>query len=140
MNEEKIIETNETPEVEKLTDDQSKALDELTPDFQVKVKAEEEKTSKKQTESIMMMGLLLTGVFEVLAVRLGDHWRLDQREASAIAEPAIAVIDKYVPNFENGPELALVAATAMVVVPRVMAQQQIREGGNNGDQSEPQSH
>lgn len=56
---------------------------------------------------------------EILAARRGDHWRLADREALAWAEAAVPVINKYAPDFQSSPELALVLASAMLVLPRL---------------------
>jgi hypothetical protein len=123
-----------------LSEEQEAALGQLQPDF-VPPNDKDEKSSKaaEKAQSIHTVTMVLGGVFEVLAVRLGEHWRLDPKEANAIAVPAVEVMDKYLPEFENGPEVALVAAVGMVVLPRVLAQKQLSsnepEGAQNGDKS-----
>lgn len=58
---------------------------------------------------------------ELLAARRGDHWRLADREAMAWAEAAVPVLNKYAPDFKSSPELALVLASIVLVIPRVQA-------------------
>lgn len=117
------------PKESGLTDDQEKGLDELSGDF---VPAEpgsdgkkKERVDPKLDQSAAMINMALMGIFEVLGSRMGDHWRLDPKEAAAIAQPAAMVLDKYAPDFENGPELALLGAVGVVVLPRVIMQRQL---------------
>jgi hypothetical protein len=114
-----------------LTDEQANALDQMQPDYVPGGDDEKKKEPPKNAQSVAMITMVLGGVFEVLAVRLGDHWRLDPKEAKAIAEPAVAVLDKYLPDFESGPELALVASLGMVVLPRALQQKQIAQQTEN---------
>jgi len=145
MSEESKIPEQDAPPVDPgLTDEQASALDQLQPDF-VPGTDDKPKQAPKNAQSIAMVTMVLGGVFEVLAVRLGDHWRLDPKEAKAIAEPAVAVLDKYLPDFESGPELALVASVGMVVMPRVLKQKQLAQQDEeirevvNGDQPTTES-
>lgn len=59
----------------------------------------------------------LTG--ELVAARRGAHWQLAEREAQAWAEAAVPVIEKYAPDFQASPELALALCTGMLVLPRL---------------------
>ncbi|HET8701031.1 MAG TPA: hypothetical protein VFL97_05130 [Nitrococcus sp.] len=78
----------------------------------------EEKSGPDQGEVELVASLAkMTG--EILAARRGDHWRLADREALAWAEAAVPVINKYAPDFQSSPELALVLASAMLVLPRM---------------------
>ncbi len=131
--------TDEQPIDTGLSPEQENALNMMQPDYEPKAEGEKaDRQSAKQKQQVQMVGLVVAGVFEVLSSRLGDHWRLDPKEVKAIAEPASMVIDKYLPDFESGPEFALLAAVGMVVVPRVLVQKQISqeqpEGAEHGDQ------
>lgn len=117
---------NEAPVPEKklLDDEQENSLRELMPDFEPKKGAGTGSKSKTQKEpdkeSVAMVSLMYAGVFAVLASRLGAHWQLSEAEIVSLAEPTVAVIAKYYPDARVGAEVALLAAVAMVVVPRLL--------------------
>lgn len=58
--------------------------------------------------------------FAVIASRRGDHWEISQGEADQLGEAYGALMDKYFPEAQAGPELTAVVVTAMVVMPRAM--------------------
>lgn len=101
--------------------------------------------SPKVTE--VSTGELCTGCFQlafsVMASRKGEHWALKQEEAEALGNSFGAVLDKYWPGLDLGPEVALLGAAAMVMMPRI-AEDKKQEaarakeqdaGVPNGDQS-----
>lgn len=123
--------------------EQEAELRDLEPDFEPK-KGEGPSNSKTQKEpdekAVGMISLLYLGIFGVLAARLGDHWQLNEAELKSLAEPTVMVVQKYYPDAKVGPEIALVAAVIMVVVPRLLVppviEGELVEGEESGDKSE----
>lgn len=74
-----------------------------------------------------VMGSLMTAVFAVLAARRGDHWMLSEGEAMSLGGAVAAVLDKYVPDMESGPEFALVMVSLTVIGPRAMTDIKVRD-------------
>ena len=125
----------EQPKEPNLNPAQEAELRGLMPDFEPKgddIKKEGGGTAQKapNAETLQIVSVMLAGVFTVAAARLGDHWALLQEELVALAVPTFAVLEKYLPVAKVGPEVALLAAVAMIVFPRVMItlQQQPIEG------------
>ncbi len=68
-----------------------------------------------------MVAQLLGVTFNhVIAPRRGDHWKINDAEAKALGDAYGAVIDKYWPDFMNGPEIAAVLTSMAVLGPRMM--------------------
>lgn len=139
------MENNENlPEEKKpaLDPAQERELRELMPDFEPQ--EEKQGTGKAAAaddkQSIMMVSLMYAGIFGVLASRLGAHWNLSEAEVASLAAPTVAVMAKYFPSMRVGPEMALLSAVAMVVVPRLMVpgavEGEVVEGEGDGDKSE----
>lgn len=133
---------SEEVKVLNLSVEQEAELRNLEPDFEPKKNgASDGKTQKEPDEqAVGMVTLLYAGLFAVLATRLGDHWQLTEKELVSLAEPTVAVVAKYYPDVKLGPEMALVAAVAVVVFPRLMVKPVIEgelvEGEEGGDKSE----
>lgn len=122
-----------------LTDEQVESLNELIPSPEP---VADNPVVDNTAATVQMVEMLVSGVFAVLAARLGSHWALKPAESKAIAEPAVMVLDKYFPDMNIGPELALAGAVAMVVLPRAMTQIDIEKKKGeaiDGDQSKPVS-
>jgi len=64
---------------------------------------------------------LCASIFNLIASRNGDHWRLNQEESQALATAADAVLAKYIPaGFEKySAETALIIVAAGIVLPRM---------------------
>jgi len=64
---------------------------------------------------------LCSMVFDVLASRRGDHWRLQAPEAEQLGGALDQVLAKYLPdNMERwGPEITLITVATMIVLPRM---------------------
>jgi len=64
---------------------------------------------------------LCSMVFDVLAARRGEHWRLAPPEAEQLGGALDQVLAKYLPdNMEKwGPEITLLTVSAMIVLPRM---------------------
>ena len=59
-------------------------------------------------------------VFELVAMRRGEHWRLNNEESQAFGNALDAVLQKYAPQVGNvGPEASLLLVTAAVLMPRI---------------------
>lgn len=96
------------------------------------------------------VGVMLVAVCgSMLAGARGRHWQPSPEESEAIGSALDAVLDKYLPNFETGPEFALISAVAIYTVPRLMKDRELlaksdrsgrvpeevrsREAANDGD-------
>jgi len=60
-------------------------------------------------------------IFDMLASRRGEHWRLSQPESEQLGGAVDAVLGKYLPgNLERwGPEITLATILSMIVLPRM---------------------
>lgn len=92
-------------------------------------------------ESGAILGVLVMSVCSIVAARRGDHWNLKPDEAEQIGMAAGAVLDKYMPNVEAGPEFTLVMVCLTVFGPRAMMEAQLQqsgegESGKDGDKPE----
>lgn len=70
-----------------------------------------------------MLASLLGVVFNLMAVRMGDHWRLSAEEAMALAEPTSRILDRYDLTKKTGAYadfIALGVAVTGIVIPKVM--------------------
>lgn len=67
-----------------------------------------------------LAGTVALVVFEVVAGRAGEHWRLSAVEAREFGRAAGAVLDKHLGRGAMGPEAALVAVALSLVLPRLM--------------------
>lgn len=86
-----------------------------------------------------MMAGVLGITFGLVAARRGAHWNLSAAEAKQAGEAYGAVLDKYFPDMRTGPEVAAVAVTAMIVLPRLAADRaaaEREESRTDGDKSE----
>lgn len=68
-----------------------------------------------------LAGAVVHVLGELVASRAGDHWRLSALEVEAWGRAAGPVLDKYLGRAVMGPEVALVAASLGLLVPRLMA-------------------
>ena len=59
--------------------------------------------------------------FELIASRKGAHWKMNEEEATEAGKAYGALLDKYYPDIELGPEAAAVTVTAMIFLPRIAA-------------------
>lgn len=138
---------NKEPKKSNLDEGQEASLRSLMPDFEPKgddiKKAGGSSKSQKEPdpETAQIVSLMYAGLFGIAASRLGDHWTLSVEELNQLAAPTVAVLDKYMPGAKLGVEVALLAAVAMVVFPRVMITIQARpiegesEEVSDGDKS-----
>jgi hypothetical protein len=137
----------EQPKKPNLDEGQEANLRGLMPDFEpkgedIKNAAGNGTQKEPDKETLQIVSLMYAGLFGVAAARLGGHWALSGDELVQLAVPTVAVLDKYMPNAKLGVEVALLAAVAMVIVPRVivtMQQQPIKgesEVVSDGDKSE----
>jgi len=89
------------------------------------------KKKKKVNEKVVAenaanFALLIQGVFNIVAMRSGEHWAITQEEAQGIATPAARIMERYDITEkvnEYGDYVALAVATGMVIVPRVIISQ-----------------
>ena len=89
-------------------------------------------SSEPQLSGAQVCTGLVATVFALLASKRGAHWALSPEESTELGGAAGAVLDKYCPNMQGGPEISLLMVAAMVVVPRYMAEQkQVQEEGEN---------
>lgn len=82
-----------------------------------------------QAEEMQLGGEELAFIFEigfgVVATRRGDHWKIKPDEAQQLGTATDKVLQKYLPNMQTGPEVALCLTAGMVFLPRLMMDQQI---------------
>jgi len=80
--------------------------------------------------------------FGIMAGRRGSHWALSAEEAEQLGNASGALLDKYCPDIDGGPEYAFIIAVGMVIAPRLMPDKQIEaandeaandNGGQDGD-------
>lgn len=86
-------------------------------------KKRQSKPKETQTFGADQFSGVLGAIGEIMAARLGEHWRLSKKECDSIAAPACKLIAKneqLQKLAEHSDALALVAATTMVVAPRVL--------------------
>ncbi len=69
-------------------------------------------------------GMLAGVAFDLVATRRGEHWRLSEQERQLIGENLDAVLAKYLPGVNMGPEASLAVVLAAVVMPRLRADMQ----------------
>lgn len=75
-------------------------------------------------------------VFDLTSIYLGDHWKLQPREAESIAGPLVDCSEMIHPKAKEiigqwSPPLSLIAAAAIVVVPRLMTTVAMQKGKAN---------
>jgi hypothetical protein len=91
-----------------------------------KKKPKKKVNEKVVAENAANFALLIQGVFNIVAMRSGDHWAITQEEAQGIATPAARIMERYDITEkvnEYGDYVALAVATGMVIVPRVIISQ-----------------
>ncbi len=127
----------EIPEKNGLEPEQRAGLESMMPDYEPPVNVSEEPKGPPLPTSGELCTTCLTVVFSILSARRGPHWELQPKEAEQLGNATGAVLDKYCPDIEGGPEYALVVAAGMVLVPRVMVDRKIEEEARkkDGDQS-----
>lgn len=138
MSEEIKSEVEEKPAIEPETE---KALDEQLAEFEPEAEGGTSEAPKVDAQGVAMVAMFYSGAFSILSSRLGEHWKLSDDEAQALAAPTLAVINKYAPGIKTGPEAVLLGVAAMIVLPRVQMTAQLardddEKGGDSGDQSE----
>lgn len=62
---------------------------------------------------------LLADLLEPAVTTLRPHWGVTRQECEALGGAWAAVIDKYFPDLEVGPELAAVLITVQIIGPRI---------------------
>lgn len=107
---------------------------------EVEVLLSAEKTSEQQTETPISEIVSTTSlmIFGFVATRRGPHWALSEQEATELGKKLEAVLLKYFPEVETGPEVALIVTVAGVMGPRLIADQiQGMNNDENGKKTEP---
>ncbi len=122
-------------QADSLNDQQVEELEALQPDFEPKDGQQENQGTIDSNVEAMVATVLGIG-FSIVAVRAGDHWKLAPQELEILSKATVPVINKYVPDLEASPEVALVIAAGMVVVPRLMVSISQSEDEEDGDKSE----
>lgn len=98
----------------------------------------EPQAEKPRMEIGEAMSAVVMVAFKLIAARRGDHWALRPVEAQELGGALGDVINEYFPGVNVGPLPVLCGVAAVVVVPRVVLDQQLaeKEGGSVGDKSE----
>jgi len=127
--------TEETPGIDPA---QEKELAAMANDFEPEKEpiASESGIESAGIDSGQMCATCFSVVFGILAGRRGDHWALSPEESEQLGTATGAVLDKYCPDIEGGPEYALIVAAGMVVLPRVMMDKQL-EAANDEAANDP---
>lgn len=105
-------------------------------DFKPEPGAEVQERPGASIDTALMCTQVVTVLFAILAKRRGDHWPVDEKEAALLGGAVAAVLDKYAPGYQGGPEGALIITALMIVGPRLAtdAQNRALEGdGAGGD-------
>jgi|GEM_PF-1800877 len=143
MSEEQVAEIEEP----KINPETESALDTLIGEYEPNEEEQAQQTEQSQSSEAQaqMIAGFYSIAFGVLASRKGEHWALNEEEASALGTSTSAVLDKYAPNAAIGVEAAMLGCVAMIVMPRVMqdaeakkqAEEQAKkdEEKKDGDQS-----
>ena len=71
----------------------------------------------------MISGIL----FNFVAMRKGEHWRLSEEEASELGEASQDVILEYFPDFKGSPLLVLGGVSTAIVAPRFLMDAKIKQ-------------
>ena len=130
---------SEFPEVDQdhaaeLANHTSKDSGDYVPDpGELMPKAEPEQPEMSTAELCqMVVGVL----FAIVANRRGEHWNLSPEETEKLGNAAGAVVDKYAPDLDTGPEAALVMVGVMIAAPRLAMDKQIEaEKEENGKEA-----
>lgn len=88
-----------------------------------KYKKREKKTDKKETTDIKDVQMLIEGIFTVVSLKGGEHWKLQSKESEQIAIPLTNILEKNnliekVGNVSDG--MGLIIACISIVVPRLL--------------------
>lgn len=87
------------------------------------------------TDKLLLMAI--SPVFDIFA----PAWEVTKDEKQALAAAYGALLDKYFPDLDLGPEIGAIVITAMIIVPRIGKPRKIEEGDQgNGNQSEHKPH
>jgi hypothetical protein len=88
-------------------------------------KYERHSKSNNNVDESMILNIssLLQAGFSIAAIRAGDHWNIDVKEATSIAIPLSKILERY--NLldranEISEPLALIVAAGTVIIPRVL--------------------
>lgn len=101
------------------------------------VKTDKPKTKKKATKKkalsakdknsqIKDIQALIEGVFSVVSIKAGEHWRLSPEESKQIAEPVSNILERYdllKKVSEISDPVALVVAATTIIAPRFIISQ-----------------
>jgi DNA-directed RNA polymerase subunit M/transcription elongation factor TFIIS len=94
-------------------------------------KETEKKATAKEIKEIKgMTSGLLVAVFGIASTRAGSHWAITESEADSIASPLINILNKYdlfKKVTKNVDALALIAASASIIIPRTLVTMEQRK-------------
>ena len=65
-----------------------------------------------------MIGNFYTSIFDIVSLRLGEHWKLNPTEADMLADPTKKVLDKY--SVKATPEFMLLTSATVIIAPRLV--------------------
>lgn len=125
----------EKPEIDPV---QERDLEALVDDFQPEPEAVPGAVVPDQAaiDSGQMCATCLSVGFGLVASRRGNHWALSDEEAEQFGGALGAVLDKYCPDIEGGPEYALIVAAGMVIAPRFLIDKRL-EAANDEAANDP---
>lgn len=85
---------------------------------------------KKSTVDPLQVATLITSISSIVATRIGEHWRLTDEEAHAIAEPLTNIMERHgiiEKVGEYGDYISLTSALVVTILPRVMLTMELRK-------------
>ncbi len=103
-----------------------------------KYKPREKKTSQTvnatKVDAVSEISTLIQSISNIASFKFGQHWQIGEEESNSISTPLNSILNKFnlidkVANLSDG--VALVVATASVMIPRIIVQQQLNMQAKN---------
>jgi len=109
------------------------------PEDEVK-KEEEERTAAFDFSTADLLGMAIGAVFELVALRVGESFALQEGEAETLGAVWEPVADRYLPDLNVGPLPVAFGMTAMIMVPKVKAHKQAVAAARKQEEEEGQDN
>jgi len=96
---------------------------------------------QKQSELAAIISMTLVNTvnipFDILANRLGAHWKLGSNESKALSNSLEMLLEKYAPNLGSySVEIFAIVSLSGILIPRILIQIQIsKEKKENPDET-----
>jgi hypothetical protein len=87
-------------------------------------------TSKVKDEKTLEanINVMLTTIFGLLSLRLGQHWEMSQEECNGISEPLSRILNRMIPAETSGKYtdyILLTAGLTLTITPRIMLSKEL---------------